>query len=673
MFYTVTKIVTCAVLLASSCSAQLWTSILSTQRAFDWSTAGVIGGIPTRNTIYATLTSSASASTINSNLASCPSGEVVYLSAGTYANLGAINWSTACTLRGAGADQTILQFASDASCNGGSASICMTSTDNNHATGPSNGRVTVTGASAGATSITLASVVNLNIGNPLIIDICDTGLSVQAAPNGTCTGTVTDSGAIFVTDSTSSGTGVSPGLSGPYSTEGNSGGAMLETRQNFQIVRVTGCNGNVTVGTACTGTNTAVTISPALNQMPWDSTSQAWWSTSPALGLGLENLTVDNTNVTNAGQCSGGDGIELANAQNSWVTGVRDIDSNMLHVNLTYANHNTIRNNYFYLTQNWATCSYGVGQFMGSDNLIENNIFQAVASPIIRNGATGTVSDYNFGVNMFFNGSTYQSNFDADHTSGTAYNLSEGNISNYFDADAIHGTHQFDTVLRNYYSGNQPVCWISSTNTATSVTALATGTFGACDNPLSAVYVSSFGRGMNFVGNILGATGIQDGYKTGSFPVYAFGAGNSPVPDDPNVAISALLWGNCDAITGFGSCRFVSSEVPTTLTGAQTIYNQSVPSGMTIPSSFYYSSKPSWWPSAKPWPIIGPDVTGGNISNVNGTVYTNPAEDCYLTTMGGMPDGTGLVLTFNSNTCYPTSALIGSYASGLTISGGSVR
>src|SRR6266571_2475923 len=66
-------------------------------------------------------------------------------------------------------------------------------------------------------------------------------------------------------------------------------------------------------------------------------------------------------------------------------------------------------------------------------------------------------------------------------------------------------------------------------------------------------------------------------------------------------------------------------------------YGNSVPANQTLPASFYLSAKPSWW-GTMPWPAIGPDVTGGNIANVGGHAYKNPAQVCYESVMGG-PQG----------------------------------
>src|SRR5437763_16005388 len=92
----------------SLCSyAQLWSGVLDSSRAINWSQAGVVGGIPNRTTICATLNPGATAAQINSAIASCPNGQVVSLNAGIY-NLSAgivFDNKSKVTLRGAGAGQ----------------------------------------------------------------------------------------------------------------------------------------------------------------------------------------------------------------------------------------------------------------------------------------------------------------------------------------------------------------------------------------------------------------------------------------------------------------------------------------------------------------------------------------------------------------------------------------
>ena len=56
-----------------------------------------------------------------------------------------------------------------------------------------------------------------------------------------------------------------------------------------------------------------------------------------------------------------------------------------------------------------------------------------------------------------------------------------------------------------------------------------------------------------------------------------------------------------------------------------------------------------------PYPPIGPDVSGGNITNLGGHAYLNPAANCYFNVMHGPANGSGGALTFSAATCYPTT------------------
>jgi PKD repeat protein len=132
-------------------------SIIPADRRINWSYCGVPGGIPARSTVYVTLSPGATTAQINNALAACPSGQVVYLSAGNYNNIGAINFGSknGVTLRGAGAGKTIINstvsggdygvvsdyygFAGAASISSGytkgSASLVMASAPTNFAVG----------------------------------------------------------------------------------------------------------------------------------------------------------------------------------------------------------------------------------------------------------------------------------------------------------------------------------------------------------------------------------------------------------------------------------------------------------------------------------------------------------------------------------------------------------
>jgi hypothetical protein len=642
--------------------------VLAPERFSYW-TPGVVGGIPSGSwtqcvtTACQTVTTNGASSTstqINSAISSAPSKSYVLLPAGTYSN------ATGCivigvsnvVLRGSGANQTFLAPTSTSGCG---ASLLLGSTPNS-AGSPQNGPVAVTGVPVqGATTLTLASVPNLIVGNPIVLDQLDP----------TC-----DSGGILVegTNSSYTCTATSPGSDGPYNTIGGANGirgsgctssSPSNCYHQQQIVMVTSCNGVTNLGAACSGTNVAVGIYPGLHMPNWSTAKMfAWWATKPILNSGVEDLSLNST------KNSGANGFEVENCQGCWVKGNEGIDTSEAQVQLLYANLATVRNNYFFLTQNSTSVSYGVECFSCSDVLTENNIFQAVTTPMIMNGpGSGNVWGYNFTVNDFFQASAnYSIPAHGDHAAATDSDLSEGNISDGMTSDDIHGTANMGTYFRNYYSV-QPACWQSGSSYLSAV-------YGPCTNDLPPIQDYAFHRFFSFVGNVLGTPGTNMTYCNGTTAcsggftntnanVLNIGVPNysSSIPNDPITVSTVMLWGNADSATGFTAPRFNCSEVPqfpaqgaatSSIYGVQFPFLSPCPASHKLPASFYYSSQPSWWPSSKPWPIIGPDVTSGNVSEASGLVYTNPAEDCYLNVMSGNTSGTGAVLSFNEASCYGT-------------------
>jgi hypothetical protein len=116
-------------------------------------------------------------------------------------------------------------------------------------------------------------------------------------------------------------------------------------------------------------------------------------------------------------------------------------------------------------------------------------------------------------------------------------------------------------------------------------------------------------------------------------------------PDDTFLRSSLYRWGNYDTVTG--GVRWNSGEVPSSLPK----YAQPVPAGQTIPASLYLAAGPPLrWTTpfgTPPWPPIGPDVTGGNISDTAGHAYKIPAQLCYENTAR-----TNGVLAFDADNCY---------------------
>src|SRR6267143_6733465 len=333
--------------------AQQWSGIIDPSRAIDWSNVGISGGIPNRTTICATLNPGASAAQISSAIASCPSGQVVFLNAGTSSLSDGVlfNGVINITLRGAGANQTFLVMSGSGGCNGQGADICIKTPGNNWYGSPSN-TATFTGSGPwpkGTTQIILSNVTNLAVGKIMILDQIDD---------------LTDSGTIYVCEeSPSQRPGQSPNCNEDNGGAGGDSGAQrggpLTPRGQQQIVTVAAINGST------------VTFTPGLYMPNWRASQSpgAWWDTAPVSNIGLENLSIQhaggNLNI-----------ILLSNCSNVWVKGVRGIRPDRSHVSIWTSAHITVRDSYFYQTANGVSQSYGVETFGASDVLQENNVFQ---------------------------------------------------------------------------------------------------------------------------------------------------------------------------------------------------------------------------------------------------------------------------------------------------------
>jgi hypothetical protein len=624
---------------------QQWSGILNSSRAIDWSNAGA-GTIPNRTTTCATLSAGASLAAVNAAIAACPANQVVSLAAGNYSFGGQILFSNVnnVTLRGAGPDQTFIQFTAQGGCTGLHADVCVVSGDTGDFAGaPSNVATWTGGYTQGTNTITLGavttgSVSNLKVGSLLILDQLDDS---------------SDTGNMFVCSAS--------GSNGTCSQQGSVGNGRTGRGQN-QTVTVTSISGSGpwTIG-----------ISPGVYAPNWRSSQspQVWWANGlPASGIGIENLSLNHSGSNGSGVY--GMGIQFVNATNSWVSNVRSLnDQNGVseHMEAFQSAHITLQNNYLY-GSNPASEGYGLAcDFSSSDVLIVNNVLNHVAAPLMTQGCTGSVFAYNYAVDDYFGPGAWQGE-DSHHSVGDEFNLYEGNETLGLSADDIHGTSYALTFFRNYYSGRDP--------------ATANGTKSEATIPL---WFSAYNRYYNVVGNVLGTSGYHNTYQVqntsttdcGPNPwttIYSFGYSNqNQVAFTPACIGSGFIVYN-DSIVHASTMRFDNYDVVTGATRACT--GPSVPSSFctedeladnapsypglsspssSLPPSFFLSSKPAWWGSS-PWPANGPDISSGNISNVGGHANLIPAANCYLNVMGGLTNGSSGALTFNANNCYSTSS-----------------
>jgi len=593
-------------------AASPWTGILAPARATDWSTAGVAGGIPTsRTTVCATMSPGQTVAQINSAIASCPSGQVVQFGGGTFNLSGTINiYRSDVTLRGQGMS-TILNFTNSGGSNyyWGSTLIAVQHSQFDQSGDPSAPGI------GGVPASTIRNWTGTN-GQAGVYTQGATVLNLASAPTGLTVGgtltlwqmdppynTVPNNG-YFVSDKVGvDANNVSWNGSGETDNSGQ--------QQRVRVVAINGAD---------------VTISPGLFRPTgtWATarSPKAGWQSGVISGVGLENFRITRSVTTQFV-------IGFNVATDCWVSGlgiVGGVGGGDNGINVTDSRNLTIRSNWFDPFRGggiYTTTSYGISLLQCSGCLIENNIFNQVESPIMLNsGTTGTVVAYNHE-----NYTSGEGGLQA-HEEGTAMNLYEGNHATKFWADDFHGNTALNTLFRNhFYSGQGLDVW-------------------------------AYHRWYNAVGNVIGATVYKslysDGTKYDRWSGVAFRLGYASqyasgttepgvnVYPDPIVPSSIMLWGNY--VTAGASTRWLSSEVPS----SDPVFPNPVPASQTLPSSFYLTAKPSWWPAAKPWPPIGPDVTGGNISGYAGHAYTIPTQDCYT--------AAGAIANFNPSTCYAASS-----------------
>jgi len=651
--------------LCACASAQVWSGLIDPSRAIDWTKAGAT--ITNRTTICATAACNAltgsgvTGANITKAWSSAPANSVVLLPAGTFTISGGIAdvANSNVTLRGAGPGQTILNFTSgsSAACN---SNVCVVdATDwyvGSAAVMPPNGsnQTNWTGGYAqGSTCLTAAKTSGLSVGQQIILDQANSTNSNNAGLS------VCDAHGCYQSGQTEAS----------YNGRTINGVDYNQT----QVVTITSIN-------SCgSGTNT-VGISPGLYMNNWSlggslsGTQIGIWWPGEIQGVGIENITLDYNGSTTALA-----GIELYDCFNCWVQNVASGHANRNHVYPYQSKNVSIINSYFFGTQNETSESYGIEDFISSDLLVQNNVFQQIAAPKIGAGCSGCVFAYNFWINDLYQPTTtptWNETAFLAHDAGNEMQLMEGNEGNSIDLDDIHGIGGApDTLFRNQLAGR-------GYNGATSP--------GLTTNNTNAINIYFGWRGINILGNVLGYGGYFNQYEaspaTGNVSncntsIYSMGWGSSVCTGDPGgsgypqkdplVETTMLRWGNYDTVTnavrwcgnssspGWTTTCNSTSEIPTA--GVTYINGNPVPSSTTLPNSFYLSGAPSWWAfpngTPSPFPAIGPDVSGGTLtagtSSLGGHAYPNPAMNCYFNVMGGPSDGSGSFLTsFNGTTCY---------------------
>lgn len=625
---------------ALSMIAQPWSGIIDTTRATDWSLAGVDGGIPSAtwancdntncNAIAPGGAGTVSASTINTAISGAQVGGVscsaslpcvVRLRSGTFNSISSgirIDRSNV-VLRGQGADATFLNFTGTTQCpHIGDRSVVVGICTGNNGQHSANWTA---GFTQGTTVITVANTTSMVDGQPVFL---------------------------FQTDDTSDGYPAAGDIvvcaaeASFCSSAGNlnafdPAGSSFSQGSGYKIV---------------SHTSTTVTLDHGIimpNYRTGRSATAIWYDSDVFLqNAGIESLSLDYSAVG-----ASINGVMCLYCFNVWEHGVRSVtdddNNNKPHHMAFYLSYRcTAQSNYWFGPE---LLSGGIDQYSMSvywcfNCLYQNNINQQRQAGLVTASAmTGSVWAYNFTPGRPDPGVV-------EHAAGEMMNLYEGNVSLGHYTDDDHGSHHFETIFRNAFVGRR----------------YAASPFGSVQDM---VQIQARGRFYNVIGNVMGDSYITT-YETtlaqSNVSVFnlgwqgnASGAGNPT--SDTNVKRTLLRWGNWDSVTnatrwcgnssntGWSTTCSSTTEVPSAITN----FPNSIPATETLPSSFYLSSRPSWFRSVA-YPPIGPDVSSGNISSMGGHANVNPAADCYLNVMSGPADGSGSALTFNAATCYPASS-----------------
>jgi hypothetical protein len=599
-----------AVLSQSASATTQMAGIIPADRMTTWNPGlSAVGGIPNRTTIYRTLSPRGGllddTAAIQSALDTCPSGQVVKLSPGTFnINGSGLHFKTSdCTLRGSGTGTL-------GSGNGGTRLI-KADRDTNLSFavlyvgwGPQFSSSTNLAADAikGTNSLTLVSNPRIRIGEIVLIDqVTDNDPRVWWGPQHNPPG------------------------------GGSRRWFARQDRSLTQIMEVTAVNGN-----------TVTFSTPFHITFKTEYAAQLSRYANPVLHrVGIEDLYVYGG--------MGGDGhgnVSVAICAYCWVRNIESHWSIGTSVGFYGTFRSVLRDSYIHETPdpNPGGAGYLVGLNWGaSDNLIENNVmWYGNKNIVMRATGGGNVIAYNYMDDAF--GGTYpnspEAGLNAGHYTTPHMELLEGNYSHNYKGDSFWGNSIYVTVFRNHLSGVRAA--------RPPLDTYKHDMYPYMDlQGRTAVEIQAHSDYTNLVGNVLGFQGQsllsykQSGYsyaqnawsyeKLGEFPrngeVTMWSIGSQQAGGwtwVPTTYQTQLREGNWDWVTQSQRWHGIGGAV-----------GSSMP--QVIPDSLYLTAKPAFFGS-NPWPWV-------NASN--GTVSILPAKACLeegkmpTCMQGGSSDTTG--------------------------------
>jgi hypothetical protein len=625
-------------LLAQNASSR---SIIPSDRNYAWNPGMMSkGGVPIRTKVCATLSPGKgdNSTAIQAKLDSCPDGEVVLLSAGTFTVNNYLLVHSAITLRGAGAGKTILKKTNGARPR---LSSVVPGTHGIHTPvdpgtysqdaqpiiivgpsrwpGPDNStsRNLSADVAPGETSVKVSNASGFAPGKFVLLDE-RSGASWRPVPPGFgCSDNLTPKPCPplvwqgdhvawnmhwaeqqYQDDNSYSNS------EGPYDTSpGVPPDAMSwfsrTDRPTAEIKEVHSVSGNTVTFTSPISIGYRVSHAAQLTAYT-ETGSQSGGDSRHVTQAGVENLSM----------IGGADGsLRFEAAAYSWAKNVEVTQWLGEGVAVDFSFRIEVRDSYLH-TGSWPEpggAGYIVSFANGSSEvLVENNILiDACKQIVMRSSGTGSVIAYNYADDSwdFDTPGWVEVGMNASHMAGPHHVLFEGNYSQNFDSDYTHGNAIYLTVFRNWFSG-QRRDFQDQANIRT--IGLAYGSWWD-----------------SFIGNVLGRSKQMGGWQYTDPAMSCDPTGNHCTGNNSN-------WGDWDIWKlGYDPERWGMNPDPQVLSTMIRDGNwdfltleqhwHNTPGGFAIPNSMYLKAKPAFFGS-NPWPWVDP---------TKGTIDTLPAKARY--------------------------------------------
>jgi len=516
----------------------------------NWRMAGLlsVGGIPNRATVCATVTPLGSGkddtADIQNAIDSCPDGQVVSLSAGSFTiaegNLVLIH--KAITLRGAGPGVTVLtrtggaKLGSDQPGKNPTPLIILGPQRYNNTTTATALTADVQHGGAGAQ---VKSTHNFAVGQIVLLDEASgagwqpdvEGLGqIWASPDYRVVWQKHNPPQQYIDDFAADEYPYQQGTAGCWFSN-----CDRPTAEMHRIAAISG--------------NTITFDSPATISYRTSHNAQLYYYKTPFTErAGLEQLTVEHGDDDN---------IEFTWCANCWASNVES--TLWLGAGFSISNSFRVELNEFYVHKPvWPVPGgggYNISLANGSSEILIWNGISVLGNKVMvgRSSGAGSVTAYNY-MDMGFiggNGAWQEAGLNNSHMVGSHHMLFEGNYAFNIDSDQTHGNAVYNTFFRNYttgfrakfkdYLGGGVVDDIHQQNT---------------NGPLRTASAHAYSYWNNFVGNVLGIPHRMNGFiygdevlSNGDWPSQILMLGWDDQPNqvyDPNVIATNLVDGNYD-------------------------------------------------------------------------------------------------------------------------------